>query len=204
MNPAQDPIYDEQDVASRRRRRGLIALLLAFSLATVGAGLFSLAVFTDSDTVAGTWTAGTVAIDATTPGTEIWEVDSVMPGDSGSQTVNVENTGTAELRYSMTTSATNADDKGLRDQLQLTVKEGTCPSTGASTGTEVVAAGPLGSAAFGNPSETNGTGDRTVAAGDNEDLCFEWSLPLDTGNSYQGASTTATFTFGAEQTANNP
>jgi hypothetical protein len=196
MNPAQDPIYDEQDVASRRRRRGLIALLLAFSLATVGAGLFSLAVFTDSDTVAGTWTAGTVAIDATTPGTEIWEVDSVMPGDSGSQTVNVENTGTAELRYSMTTSESGT----LAGQLQLTVKEGACPSTGAV----VVATGALGSAAFGNPAQGDDDGDRTLLAGEDEDLCFEWSLPLDTGNSYQGASTTATFTFDAEQTANNP
>ena len=199
MDPAQDLIYDEQDVASRRRRRGLIALLLAFSLATVGAGLFSLAVFTDSDTVAGTWTAGTVIIDATTPDTVTWDVDPVMPGDNGSQTVNVANKGTAELRYSMTTSATNTDGKGLKDQLELVVKEGACPSSG----TVVVAAGPLGSAAFGNANQGADSGDRTLAASASENLCFQWSLPLSTGDSYQGATTTATFTFEAEQTKGN-
>jgi len=30
------------------------------------------------------------------------------------------------------------------------------------------------------------------------------SLPLSTGDAFQNASTTATFTFDAEQTANNP
>ena len=37
----------------------------------------------------------------------------------------------------------------------------------------------------------------------NEILCFRASLPLTTGTAYQSASTTATFTFDAEQTANN-
>ena len=41
------------------------------------------------------------------------------------------------------------------------------------------------------------------AAG-NETLCFQASLPVATGNAFQGAATTTTFTFSAEQTANNP
>jgi hypothetical protein len=53
----------------------------------------------------------------------------IMPGDSGSQTVTVSNTGTGDLRYAMTSSATNADGKGLRGQLALTVEAGACGST---------------------------------------------------------------------------
>jgi hypothetical protein len=64
--------------------------------------------------------------------------------------------------------------------------------------------GALSAAAFGDPSQGGQAGDRTLAGGANEDLCFAWSLPLASGNGYQGATTTTTFTFNAEQTANNP
>jgi hypothetical protein len=37
-----------------------------------------------------------------------------------------------------------------------------------------------------------------------ETLCFKVELPLATGNLFQTAATTATFTFDAEQTKNNP
>jgi hypothetical protein len=35
-------------------------------------------------------------------------------------------------------------------------------------------------------------------------LCFRVSLPLTTGNALQGITSAASFTFDAEQTANNP
>jgi hypothetical protein len=56
---------------------------------------------------------------------------------------------------------------------------------------------------FGNVSPTDGTGDRTVAAGATDVLCIRVALPLATGETYQGATATTTFTFNAEQTANN-
>ena len=43
-----------------------------------------------------------------------------------------------------------------------------------------------------------------LASGANETLCFRVTLPSGTGNPYQAATTTTTFTFDAEQTANNP
>ena len=46
-------------------------------------------------------------------------------------------------------------------------------------------------------------GDRALAASGSETLCFRASLASSTGNAYQGATTTATFTFDSEQTANN-
>ena len=46
--------------------------------------------------------------------------------------------------------------------------------------------------------------DRVLAAAGTEVLCFYVSLPIGAGNTLQGATTTTTFTFDAEQTANNP
>ena len=199
MDTALDQAAFDQDMAPRRRRRGLIALLLAFSLATVGAGAFSLAVFTDSSAVDGDWTAGTVVINADADGSASFSAEDILPGDSGEQTITVANDGTAALRYALATSATNADGKGLASQLDLTIRTGACPSSGTTLFT-----GKVGSAAFGDPTQGADAGDRELAAADSEDLCFAWSLDLATGNAYQGAATTATFTFDAEQTANNP
>jgi hypothetical protein len=182
----------------RRRRRGLVALLLTLAIASLGAGAFSLAIFTDSAASGGTFTAGTIDI-ATSPST-LFTVAAIMPGDSGSANLTVQNNGTGQLRYAMTSSSTNADGLGLRSQLGLTITAGACPGAGAPLYNSV-----LQGAGFGNVAPTPGgdPGDRVLNAGASEQLCFAWSLPLATGNAYQGATTTATFTFDAEQTANN-
>jgi hypothetical protein len=187
----------EFDGKKSRRRRGLIVLLLTLSLGSLGAGAFSLATFTDSDASGGSFTTGTIDI-ATNPST-LFTVASAMPGDSGSAALTVNNNGSGQLRYVLTSSSTNADTKGLRDQLTLSVKAGACPGAGAA-----LYSGTLNGAAFGDITAGNQAGDRTLNAAASEQLCFAWSLPLATGNTFQGATTTATFTFTAEQTANNP
>ena len=99
-------------------------------------------------------------------------------------------------------SSTNADGKNLATQMTLTIKTlGT--SCAAFDGTDVYATASLGSAAFGSATAGADSGDRALAAAASETLCFRASLPLATGNPYQGAVTTTTFTFDAEQTANN-
>ena len=192
-----DNATTDVDRNRRRRRRGLIVLLLSLSVASLGAGAFSLAIFTDSDATSGTFTAGTIDI-ATNP-TTLFTVANLMPGDSGSATLTVNNNGTGQLRYAMTSASTNADTKSLRDQLALTVRPGACPSAAAAIYT-----GALSAAAFGSTAQGNQAGDRTLNAAAGEQLCFGWSMPLASGNAYQGATTTTTFTFTAEQTANNP
>jgi predicted ribosomally synthesized peptide with SipW-like signal peptide len=185
----------------RRRRRGLIVLLLTFSLASLGAGLFSLALFTDTAASSGSFTAGTIDIN-TNPAT-LFTVTGIMPGDSGSATLTVANNGTAQLRYAMDSTSTNADALGLRSLLNMTITAGACPGAGAP-----LSSGPLWTSAavhskFGDVTQGNQPGDRTLNAGASEQLCFAWDLPIATTTG-QGATTTATFTFYAEQTANNP
>jgi hypothetical protein len=125
----------------------------------------------------------------------------MMPGDVNTQPLTVTNGGTAQLRYAMSTTATNA----LGTAIQLTVKtEDAGGGCAAFTGTTVVAATNLNGAAFGSSVQGAQAGDRTLAAGASEVLCFRVSLPLAAPDSLQGATSAAAFTFNAEQTANNP
>jgi hypothetical protein len=182
----------------RRRRRGLLAfLLLGSTMATFGAGAMSLALFTGSDASTGSFTTGT--IDLTSTPSTLFTVGAMMPGDSTSATLTITNTGTAELRYAMTSAATNTDSLDLRDQLTLTIEIGSCASPGAT-----LYSGALNGASFGSTAAGPDTDDQVVAAAGTQDLCFTVDLPWATPDAFEGATTTATFTFHAEQTANNP
>ncbi|MFZ0322923.1 MAG: TasA family protein [Actinomycetes bacterium] len=177
-------------------RRAMLAIVLGSSLAVLGAGAMSLAVFTDSDSNGATWTTGTIILGVSP--TAVFTPGVVMPGDFDSQTITVANTGTGALRYAMSSSATNTDNKGLASQLTLTIDAGPCGSTTGS-----IYSGTLQGAAFGSSAQGADAGDRPVAAGASEQLCFAWDLPLGTTDAFQNANTTATFTFNAEQTKNN-
>jgi hypothetical protein len=192
-------IVDRQIRRRRTRRRGIVALLGAVSLLTIGAGSISLAQFTDTSGATWAFTAGT--IDISTSPTVFTAVNPMMPGDNSTQSLTVSNAGTGDLRWSLAVAATNT----LGSALQLTIKTqdggGGCA---AFTGTSVLAATTLNGAALGSSAQGAQAGDRNLAAGASEVLCFRVSLPLTTGNALQGITSAATFTFDAEQTANNP
>lgn len=184
-------------------RKALALLLVAGLLA--GFASAGSALFTSQATVAAnTFTTGTVVI-TTSPTSALISFSNMAPGDMVTAPLTVSNTGSLQLRYAMSTSATDADGKGLKDQLSLTIKSGvtTCTNGGFNDGTQVYS-GALGSAAIGSNNPGNQAGDRTLDAASNEVLCFRAVLPAGTGNAFQNATTTATFTFDAEQTANNP
>ena len=183
------------------RRRLTTLLVLSLASGSIGAGALSLAVFTDSKAVAGNaFTTGTIVLGVS-PASALLTSANMMPGDTLNGTLVVSNSGTGALRYAMTSASTNADAKGLMNQLTLTVKTvGT--SCALFDGTSLYA-GVLATAAFGDPTQGAQAGDRTLAGAGSETLCFRATLPLATGNAYQNATTTTTFTFQAEQTANN-
>ena len=194
-----------------RRRRRLLALLIgSLAVVSLGAGQLSLALFTDQETVAGTFSSGSVILDDVKIDALTLTTAGMVPGDTVTDDVVVENDGSVQLRYALSTASTNPDAKALRDVLTLTVKtiDVTTPVTPCNDfdGTSVLAATALGAsgAGFGNPTAGAQAGDRTLAAAANETLCFRVTLPSGTGNAYQSATTTTTFTFDAEQTASNP
>ena len=196
----------------RRRRRRLLALLIfgVLLVPTIGTTALSIALFTDSESSSSSFTTGTIILDDVKIDALVLTTSALMPGDTVTDDVVVENDGTAQLRYAMSTSSTNSDSKALRDALTLTVKtiDVTSPASPCNDfdGSSTLYSGVLGAstAAFGDPTAGGQTGDRTLAAGANETLCFRISLPSSTGNGAQGATTTTTFTFDAEQTSSNP
>jgi hypothetical protein len=167
---------------------------------TFGAGSLSLALFTATDASTWSFTAGT--IDITASPTAVGAVTDMMPGDADTAPLTIANAGNAALRYAMSAAATNA----LGGQLELTVRaEDAGGGCGAFNGAVIVASGTvLNGAGFGSSTQGAQAGDRTLAAGASEVLCFRVSLPLSTGNPFQGVTSVATFAFAAEQTANNP
>jgi len=196
--------------ASQRLRRHLLLAMAALATLGLATAQMSLALFTDQETVAATFDTGSIVLDDVKIDALTLTTGALMPGDNVTDDVVVENDGTAQLRYAMSTATTNPDTKLLRDVLTVTVKtiDVTTPGTPCDNfdGTSVLAATVLGAsgAAFGNPAAGTHAGDRVLNGGANETLCFRVSLPSVTGNAYQSATTTTTFTFDAEQTANNP
>lgn len=191
--------YDQAPARRRNRRRMLAALLLASSVATIGAGAMSLAVFTDSKASSGSWTTGTVVLNRDTA--VLFNSGSILPGDSGSQDLTISNGGTADLRWAMSSSsASTPNTKNLAAQLGFTVTAGTCAAPGAT-----LFSGTLAAAAIGDTAQGAQAGDRTLTAGSSESLCLSWSFAKAfADNTYQGVSDATTFTFAAEQVANNP
>jgi|1186.fasta_scaffold271871_2 hypothetical protein len=193
----------------RRLDRRIAASVLLLLVLTVSWTRDALAAFTAPKT-AGPMTFTTATVTLTTnPTSALLSYSSMRPGDSVTNGMVVTNTGNAPLRYAISSSATNADGKGLKDQLALTVKtvDATTPGVPCDNfdGTQVYS-GDLdstGGKLVGDNAQGAQAGDRSLAASSSETLCFRAGLPQSTGNSYAAATTTATFTFDAEQTANN-
>ena len=193
---------------SRRHLSRILFVLLVVGVVAASLGVASNAIWTDSQDVdANVFSTGTIDI-STNPTTALVTFSGMAPGDEVTNDITVTNAGSLELRYAVTSDTT---EDTLAAQLDLTIKTGvtTCTNVGFGVdGTVIYGPGDLGSTTgtdvIGDPTQGADTGDRTLAASADEDLCFNVELPSATGNSFQGLTTTATFAFAAEQTANNP
>ncbi len=207
-------MHDEQ--SEKRRRIGSALVVLAIAASALAVAVTG-AIFTDSQSVGGNaLNSGTIDI-STTPTSGVLTASTMAPGDRTNGSLLVSNGGSLQLRYAVQRSATNVDTKGLRDALRLRVglqSGGSCDfpyynTDGTTTtmsddtslyeglGFPGTATNTLGDVAQGSQS-----GDRTLSAGASDTLCMSVVLPL-AATGPQGAATTATFDFAAEQTANN-
>ena len=186
----------------------ILLVLLVVGVVAASLGVASNAIWTDSaDVDANVFTTGSVEIETDHPTTAVVTYDDMAPGDStGGQSLTVSNAGSLELRYAVTMTADNTDLKGLYAELDMTIRE---EGTDCSTFDGTVLYGPaspflLSGNLIGDPTQGADTDDRTLATSASEVLCFKVDLPLGALNDVQDASTTAVFTFEAEQTDNNP
>lgn len=188
--------------------RKLYSILLAVGVLAGAPWAITQAVYGSTASIdANTFSTGSVAI-TTSPTTALVTFSDMAPGDATTQSLVVANSGTLAMRYAISATATNADAKGLKDQLVLTIRtiDVTTPlapcdnfdGTSLYTGDLDSADGKL----VGDSAAGAQTGDRELTSG-SETLCFRVSLPTASGNAFQSAATTGTFTFDAEQVTNN-
>lgn len=146
--------------------------------------------------------AGTVDLKAATAGTALTMTD-MLPGDRVTKPVTVTNTGTLPMRYSVTSTTTEAV---LAAQLDMVVKVDVTHCTDAGfgiDGTAVYGPGDVGATAgmslIGDVATGEQAGDRTVAPSTTQVLCVQVTLPANSNNTFQGLSTTTKLSFVAEQ-----
>ncbi len=193
-------------LSGRTGRLVMIALLAGALITSVIVGATG-AFFTDAQSVGSNLFSTGVLDLSTSPTSAVVSFSSMTPGDKVTAPLTVSNSGTMQLRYAIRSTTT---ENLLATQLDLTVKTGvtTCTnagfdadgsalygpnSAGLSTGLNLV----------GDPSQGAQPGDQIMNASANQVLCIQVSLPISTGNAYQGLTTIATLEFLAEQTANN-
>ncbi len=203
----------------KRHTKWILVALMAIGGLAALLGAASQAIWTDSDAVGGNdFATGSISL-TTAPTSAIWTpVTDQVPGDRASGFLTVTNAGTAELRYAVSGSNTDATlsagmnvrigEEGITagcefpyhntDGTLVTLTDDT-PLFAGTLDTALL----IGNSAQGDDA-TPGGGDRTLTAGANEVLCFSVVLPLSAANSLQSLSNTTTFTFDSEQTSNNP
>jgi len=184
--------------------RRILLSLVAIGVLASFMGLGGLSLFTaTTDNDGNAFTSGSVDI-STSPASAFLMMSNMAPGDSVTEPLTVNNDGTLDLRYAMTTDAVDGVPPGLAAVLTLEIRdEGTdCPTFDGNI--LYNSSLDLNLGYIGDPTPGGDLGDReiTVAAG-SEVLCFRVTLPSD-ATGPEGASTTVTFTFDAEQTKNNP
>jgi hypothetical protein len=203
----------------RRRRYGAAIAVFALALTAMVIGLTG-AVFTDSESAgANTFTTGTIDI-STAPASAILTAATMAPGDRVNNSLTVSNDGSLELRYAIQRSTVDGDAKALGAALKLRIAEeggdGVCnfpyydvagtPSLSIGDDTQIYEGTGFPASAtntVGDIAPGSQSGDRTLSAAADEELCFSVALPLAAGDLLQDATTTATFDFVAEQTVNN-
>lgn len=164
----------------------LVSLTTIFLVAAlVGGATFAL--FTDEATNANnTFAAGTVDIvldNDTDDEITSFNLENIAPGDSGSVTIKVANSGSLEFRYD-TALDVDGDLFAGDHPIVVTLKKGN----------DVI---------FSSAADGAFDSNRVLAAGASEDLTLEWSFPKDAGNEYQAAAGNFSVSFVAEQTKNN-
>lgn len=202
-----EPERPAPGVVARRRR--FVATTTIIGLAAIGVtSLTTNALFTntDSDGQSG-FISGT--IDITSSATDFTvAAGNAAPGDTFYAPINVKNSGTLELRYSIELKGSEDSAPLLLEELTYTVHSGVSPSNclaGAITGGTKLgeALVSTGTHWIGDTDPGADPGDRTLASGADENLCVGLAFDIDAGDNVQGAPAGLDFVFHAEQTANN-
>jgi len=156
----------------------------------------------------GQFTSGTVRIGAVQSGGSPTGA-ALAPGAPVAETIRVTNEGSLELRYAVTAETASHP---LAAELTVTIWDEAAEQDGGTAcdaqppASTVFGPASIGSATaarlIGDPAQRAQAGDRTLAPGASETLCFRMAPPPSLDNSIQNVSTPV-INFLAEQTDNN-
>jgi alternate signal-mediated exported protein len=173
-----------------------VALSSGLLFGVGAAGTF--AHWTDDVTMTGiTFTAGTIDLKVNNLDTiasyTTLNISNMVPGNTVAGVLTVKSSGTAPLKYTATSTATDSDGKNLRGALTVKVT-GDSSVTGSSP-----SATCAGSALSGTGSSLNTglitTGRLLAAGGATESICIQVTLPSGASSSLQGGTTNVSLTF---------
>jgi hypothetical protein len=178
-------------------RRLLLSTLFLIGALNGSAHLTTYALWTTSLTSTNNqFSAGTLHIAHSLAAGTTLSMTNLLAGDYFDRQIDINNSGSLRLRYSLTT--TTSGDATLASTLQLGVRTKTSNPCSDHDGINLYA-GNLATAAFGNPASGSDVGDRELAAGAIETLCFEIVLPSGAPASLLATTFAPTFVFSAEQ-----
>jgi hypothetical protein len=125
----------EAPATSRLRRGAVIAGAVVGAAALTTGGMFAGAYFTSQATVSGqTVGTATVAITAGTATTSaVLDVPSLLPGDSETTTITLENTGTEGVYYTVSLPKAAGGDAAFETAIQVKITAGTETTTRSLT-----------------------------------------------------------------------
>jgi spore coat-associated protein N len=190
-------------------RAKLLASTALLAAAAGAAGLGTFGSFTGTTSASEAVTAGTVVVGLTAPGagSSLLSVPAagIVPGDTIQRVVTLNNTGSENFSaVTVTTAAapTSILDTDITNGLQVQIQSCTTAWTAAytcagspATVKSVVGNGPI----IGLNRPMNNLSALTAGASDN--LLVTMTLPSTAGDTFQGKTSTVTFTFNAAQRA---
>lgn len=192
------------------RTRTVLMGLTGLAVAGSMAGLGTFASFTDSTAASTTIASGTVNIDLAANGPDnrlSVGASGLVPGDSLQRRVKLTNAGSESLAsISLTTSATTSSllDTNAANGLQMKIERcaGTWTEVGTSAPFTYTCSGAVSSVLARRPivgAALPLTGMASLAAGATDDVVVTVDLPTTADNSFQGLSSTVSYTFDAVQ-----
>ena len=196
-----------------------IAVIIG-AVATMASGL-TFGLYSASEASTGnSFTSGTVSVGTGTPTSVTCTITNMVPGDSsagapvGSKadttcTYNVKYTGSASAWLAVDVAVSNGSTSlydGTATGLQMYLKDAsttyltsTAPTAGTTYKTTAGTATSLPATGIQNLLVSTAATTNTATS-----FSLDYALPIASGNTYQGGSTTVTLTFHAVQSANNP
>jgi hypothetical protein len=178
---------------------GLAALLLVSALVVrTSDAAFSATTANANDQ----WSAGDVVLTDDDSGAAMFTVTNMAPSQAETACITVTYSGSLDAAVKLYGSVTGGD--GLGTYLDLTIKRGTGGLFNDCTGfssTETVYTGTLAGFVASHSGFGTGVGSWTpTGGGADDDMVYQFVVTLQDDNAAQGKSTTATFTWEAQNT----